>query len=55
MKGTLRVCPGVLRYEFLNVKADSFVGNVGQRRNEVDECGVYPYNKFSTRKALIFK
>ena len=40
MKGTFRVYPGVLRYEFVYVKADSFRGNVGQGRDEVSECGV---------------
>ena len=40
MKGTFKVCTGVLRYEFVYVKADSFRGNVGQGRAEVDECGM---------------
>ena len=40
MKGTFRVSPGVLRYEFVYVKPDSFKGNMGHARDELDECGV---------------
>ena len=40
MKGTFKACLGVLRYEFVYVKADSFRGNMGQGRDEVDKCGV---------------
>ena len=40
MKGTFKVCRGVLRYELVYVKANSFKGNMGHGRDEVDECGV---------------
>ena len=41
MKGTFKVCTGVLRYEFAYVKADSFKGNMGHHgRDEMDECHV---------------
>ena len=39
MKGSFRVYPGVLRCEFVYVKADSLSGSVGQGRDEVSECG----------------
>ena len=38
MKGTLKVCSGLSRYEFVYVKVDSYRGNMGQGRDEVDEC-----------------
>ena len=53
MKGTFRVCPGVLRYEFVYVKAVSFRGRVGHGRDEVNECGVYRLSRLSTRQAVI--
>ena len=40
MKGTFKVFPDVLRKEFVYVKADSYRGNMGQGRNEVDKCGM---------------
>ena len=40
MKGTFRAYPGMLRYDFMYVNADSLRGNMGQGRDEVSECGV---------------
>ena len=31
------MCPGVLRYEFVHVKADLYRNNMGKGRDEVDE------------------
>ena len=35
------------------MKADSFKGNVGHGSGEVDEVGVYPFNKLSTCQAYL--
>ena len=34
------MCPGVLRYDFVYVTEDSFRGNMGQGKDEVEKCGV---------------
>ena len=51
MKGTFKVRPGVLRYEFVYVKADLYRDNMRQGRGEVDQCDVEFIIELSTRQA----
>ena len=37
MNCNFKLCPGVLRYEFVYVKADSFKGSMGKGRDEMAE------------------